>query len=228
MGYIFESGEGVILGKHGDTNYVYASGEPVPNSGLSEFVFESGTGLGGFGLEDFEGFPDDKNLYSGDTGLFFSASETTTQGDLSGYFEYQGAQNAVYTNEKEPLELGRKYRIDLRSEEGNNVGVLAYTRSDGTGYTIEITPTQSGEFEINEFDFPNRSQNLVTNTRFVTNPATWYTLEFGVIDGTLEADLIDVGESLSTNYQYSDGGGFGFKAGGAGSGLSRYDWLREA
>jgi len=45
--YIFESGEAIDVGSHGETDYVFASGEPVANSGDSSFVFESGTGLGG-------------------------------------------------------------------------------------------------------------------------------------------------------------------------------------
>lgn len=45
--YIYESGEQVTTGSHGETSYVYASGDPVPNTGKSTLVFESGTGLGG-------------------------------------------------------------------------------------------------------------------------------------------------------------------------------------
>jgi len=45
--FLFESGEAVSVGNHGDTDYVFAGGEPVPNSGESDFVFESGIGLGG-------------------------------------------------------------------------------------------------------------------------------------------------------------------------------------
>lgn len=45
--YIFEEGEEVTTGTHGETNYLFSEGDPVPNTGLSEFVFEDGTGLGG-------------------------------------------------------------------------------------------------------------------------------------------------------------------------------------
>lgn len=46
MPYIFEQGEGIDIGSHGDHDYVYASGDPVNDGGDSEVVFESGTGLG--------------------------------------------------------------------------------------------------------------------------------------------------------------------------------------
>lgn len=56
MPYIYESGKQIPLGSHGDSDYVYASGEPVPNTGISEYVFESGIGIGGAGdiIDDFE------------------------------------------------------------------------------------------------------------------------------------------------------------------------------
>lgn len=48
--YIFLKGERLNTGSHGETDYVFASGDPVPNSGESSFVFETGIGLGGGGF----------------------------------------------------------------------------------------------------------------------------------------------------------------------------------
>ena len=45
--YIFESGDKIQVGSSGETDFLYASGNQVPNKGKSEFVFESGVGLGG-------------------------------------------------------------------------------------------------------------------------------------------------------------------------------------
>lgn len=47
--FVFEAGEPINVGSHGETDYVYAAGEPVPNNGVSPLVFESGAGLGGGG-----------------------------------------------------------------------------------------------------------------------------------------------------------------------------------
>lgn len=48
-GYVFESGEAIDVGSPGDHDYVFSSGEPVTDSGVSTYVFESGTGLRGGG-----------------------------------------------------------------------------------------------------------------------------------------------------------------------------------
>jgi len=44
--YVFESGQAIDVGSHKETNFLFHSGKPVPNTGLSTLVFESGTGLG--------------------------------------------------------------------------------------------------------------------------------------------------------------------------------------
>jgi len=49
--YVFESGDPIDVGTHGEHDYVYHSGEAVNDSGQSEYVFESGTGLGGGGAK---------------------------------------------------------------------------------------------------------------------------------------------------------------------------------
>jgi len=45
--YVYESGDAIDVGSHGETDFVYVSGEPVPNTGRSTLVYESGTGIGG-------------------------------------------------------------------------------------------------------------------------------------------------------------------------------------
>lgn len=52
--YIFDRGAPVTTGFHGETDYVFASGEPVPNNDVSNLVFESGFGLGGAPQTDLE------------------------------------------------------------------------------------------------------------------------------------------------------------------------------
>lgn len=48
--FVYEKGEAITVGAHGDHDFVYASGEPVADTGRSSFVHESGTGLGGASL----------------------------------------------------------------------------------------------------------------------------------------------------------------------------------
>jgi hypothetical protein len=44
--FVFESGEAISVGIHGETDFLFHSGDPVPNTGKSKVVFESGVGLG--------------------------------------------------------------------------------------------------------------------------------------------------------------------------------------
>ena len=44
--YVFQSGEPVEVGQAGDHAYEFVSGSPLVDSGASEFVFVSGTGIG--------------------------------------------------------------------------------------------------------------------------------------------------------------------------------------
>jgi len=72
--YVFQSGEPIELGQAGDHAYEFVSGSPLVDSGASEFVFVSGTGIGSSAtvIDDLE------------------------RGDLSPYIQY-GNQNAGIT-----------------------------------------------------------------------------------------------------------------------------------
>lgn len=48
--FVFEQGEPIEVGTHGETDFVFHEGDPVPNTGRSDFVFEAGVGLGGASL----------------------------------------------------------------------------------------------------------------------------------------------------------------------------------
>lgn len=52
--FVFESGEPISVGSHGQDDYVYHAGNAVPNSGDSALVFESGVGFGSAIIDDFE------------------------------------------------------------------------------------------------------------------------------------------------------------------------------
>lgn len=44
-GFVFDRGQGVLTGGHGQHDFVYAEGTPVTDEGNSDFAFEEGTGL---------------------------------------------------------------------------------------------------------------------------------------------------------------------------------------
>jgi hypothetical protein len=45
--FVYEEGEPIDVGTHGDHDFLYHEGDPVNDSGQSSLVFEGGTGLGG-------------------------------------------------------------------------------------------------------------------------------------------------------------------------------------
>ena len=84
--YVFQSGEPVEVGQAGDHAYEFVSGSPLVDSGASEFVFASGTGIGSSATDDDSG-----------TGIGSSATviDDFERGDLSPYIDY-GDQNPYY------------------------------------------------------------------------------------------------------------------------------------
>lgn len=104
--FIYESGEPVATGGHGEHDYVYANGVPVTDTGQSTYVFESGVGLGGAGLiiDDFEEYSSDAelyNAYTGESGFQVDSGRT-----------YHGEQ-ALFTNTTN--------NITIRSDEGEGL-----------------------------------------------------------------------------------------------------------
>lgn len=113
-GYVFESGDGILVGDHGETSYVFHSGEPVPNNGRSGFVFETGTGMGGettqvtvtdsLGeesgdvailsrsetVEDYYGYTEDETSATGDINNFAERDKTT-------FFVFQNSNTGEYS-----------------------------------------------------------------------------------------------------------------------------------
>jgi len=47
MPFVFEEGEGIQTGAHGEHDFVFADGDAVTDRGKSSSVFEAGTGIGG-------------------------------------------------------------------------------------------------------------------------------------------------------------------------------------
>lgn len=76
--FIFEKGKAIDVGSHGGHSYVYASGNEVPDRGVSDLVFESGSALGGVAfVEDFEDqdWTDNFSVLRGDWSITSNAYE---------------------------------------------------------------------------------------------------------------------------------------------------------
>ncbi|AGM11229.1 hypothetical protein M197_gp64 [Haloarcula hispanica tailed virus 2] len=46
-GFVYEEGEAIVTGQAGQHDFVFSEGEHVTDTGISELVFEEGTGIGG-------------------------------------------------------------------------------------------------------------------------------------------------------------------------------------
>jgi len=130
--YLFEQGEAVSVGSHGDHEYVFHSGDPVPDTGLSSLVFETGVGLGEaqvvffsdqsnnrFAELDYADFSviqsrsspvgSDPDGAGGDPTVFWGANSQPDDRDLDRFFEFDPADLSVvrsvqpdYSTESEP------------------------------------------------------------------------------------------------------------------------------
>jgi len=84
---VFEEGESIDVGSHGEHDFVYHEGEPVTDTGISSLVFEGGTGLGGGGAlvmqygDDTENFGGAGKIDQGLTEVLGTDSESTFEKD---------------------------------------------------------------------------------------------------------------------------------------------------
>lgn len=91
--YFFISGDPILVGKHGDTDYVFHSGDPVPNSGGSAYVFESGVGFGGATAE-IE-ITDSQGSETGTITLFERAESVENFYDFQDTADFSAAQGEI-------------------------------------------------------------------------------------------------------------------------------------
>jgi len=156
--FVFDRGEAIDLGSHGDTSYVFAGGEPVPNTGESDLVFEDGVGLGGGVVAGrvyvFAGFqtstsetydPDaDAWAYVADTPNGSNTTMATTIGDLiyvqsdSTIYEYDPAADSFGTSWGAPTGDGwvNAVTYDGKWWSGDNTEFGSFDPATGTSNTI--------------------------------------------------------------------------------------------
>lgn len=96
--FVYEKGDAIDVGTHGDHDYVFAKGDPVQDTGESAVVFESGTGIGGGGSITFRWYAadgtelaslgpiEDQEFRSGGVRLVINHSGTT--GQFTGWLDY--------------------------------------------------------------------------------------------------------------------------------------------
>lgn len=117
-GFVFEEGEAIDVGSHGDHDFVFHEGEPVPDTGISTLVFEEGTGIGGV------------------EGIQVTISDT--QGETTGTVQVvEKAKDVVeyyHGSSTTGSNAGSEFRNDF-SEDGTTV-FLVYRNANTGEYTI--------------------------------------------------------------------------------------------
>ena len=96
--FVFDRGEAIEVGNHGDSDFLYHKGTPVENSGDSTLVYEAGTGLGAVlaVIDDFE--DGDISEYLGRTDAF-EAIQSSSPAPISGSYLLKGtSKNSANQN----------------------------------------------------------------------------------------------------------------------------------
>lgn len=129
--FVFTSGEPIPAGTHGETSFVYASGEPVENRGSDGFVFESGFGLEGVKASgDFTVTITSTNSPVGETGTLVVNVEV--QNNLSSQ-----QQGTITLSTDGTTREGKE--IDLPGNSTSNISLTWETRDGDAGdYTALV------------------------------------------------------------------------------------------
>lgn len=80
--YVFESGESITVGVHGQTEYIFSSNNPVTNQGVSNFVFESDFGWGGSTSEYGFGYGVGSGAAAGNVGIGYFDNARIVDGPI--------------------------------------------------------------------------------------------------------------------------------------------------
>ena len=249
-GFVFEGGEAIDVGQHGDTDLVYHQGDPVPNTGQSSLVFEQGVGLGGgVIIDDFE--RGDLSPYSGDTGRFAVVTSGALEGTYSGAIGSMNTDDGsvrIYSLEGDGLpnyfELGDTLRMNFvyDSEDQDFEINWAHDSTDpyGNHYWAELDPENNQQFRLGGRDsgsnFGTYAGTDWDGSPYVGQELIWE-LDWAD-DGTVTSTLLDLSENTIVSISGKDGRydgnvsiGYDVNPQGLGSGLNegdiRWDSVRK-
>lgn len=175
-GFIFEEGQEVQTGFHGQHDFVYAEGVEVPDTGKSTLVFEQGTGLGGKGI-----------YVGGDIGAYETSNTHTDFYDYgSGNpFHARGLNNAgVHVKDpQKTMYWGLHY-----STASSTYALFAWYPGDSSGdndqYEVEmtynglqdhITHAAGSPIVEDDEDAPDNGDNYGTNADGAPVAANYWT-----------------------------------------------------
>lgn len=147
-GFVFEGGQGIKTGTHGEHDFTYAKGEPVTDNDVSALVHEAGTGLG---FRNVTTLAEDEPQDFQDADLFQQDSYTIDRGNaiaehLFGWDPGDGVMwgplsAGTYSFELKMHDISRDSDGDYPAEwivVGPNDWAVAGTAGEGTSVTVEI------------------------------------------------------------------------------------------
>ena len=210
-GFIFESGDAISIGKHGNHSYMFAQDASVYDAGGSSYVFESGTGLGESGpfTESFE----HQNLseyYVGDLSYYEINDASGIGGAIDGtYALYSGeVDGAAIFNEDQTFgdtATIEHWHYNTDSFPGAPMCIYAQnsnSRRDDPQYTGYTYGYHSQEFMIKKNDSNDNITNLYQSGNDSRLEDAWikYTIDRNGSDWTAKAEEADGNTLYSTSF----------------------------
>jgi len=215
---VFEKGNEIQTGSHGEHDYVYASGERVTDQGDSNFVFESGTGLGGaLVIDNFE--RGDLNPYSSQTGSGGgSASITTSQVFEGTYAAKTEADSSISTISTSGLQnypvVGDTFEVYtyLSTANGECNGRIGFNNLQFR-YSVRTDGNANSTYGVDlpglAIQDPNGNAIVQKNVTITTD--AWVRIEITIGSPTIScsygAETISGDYTLSSSDEFGIGGG---------------------
>ena len=150
--FVYEKGDPVSTGRHGEHDFLYIKGEPVPDEGVSDLIFEGGTGIGARNYIGEGSIPD----FSGDYLVCLSdgTDPSEPQGDWEG--EYANARMSSKASVAGPVEKPSVEWIarvpsaaaDIVTQSGNVIAAIDYqvfAHDQETGERVWTYEVSDGE-----------------------------------------------------------------------------------
>lgn len=227
--FIYESGKEISLGAHGEHSYVFASDSPVTDAGLSEYVFESGTGLGGGVIDTFE-----RGDLSPYTGSGFSIVSSPV---IEGSYALKAPSNnsEIYSNSLPNIpKRGTTFHAVFRIDSEYNALQMTYGHQGNrdNSYNTGIRVDGSGQFYLEHVKDSNPS-GVGISSPFSGSLGTWYGIEVVWADPNIQATLYSMdgqteivkGSFDDTTY---DSGNFGWDTSNSNTSANSYEKYADA
>lgn len=171
--YTFIQGDPIDVGSHGETDYLFHNGDPVPNDGKEKFVFESDIGLG------IDNPTIDVNVYGpGINGDLLGSETVTTTDNLSlGSRIVWGCLTDIddtgYSDNLRNVNTGDI----IESFEDGTLSDYTVVKDQQSSFDITTNPTTHGSYSLENNAEQNRTLILSDDDKYIQVGET-YSVDF--------------------------------------------------